>query len=110
MTSSTFDMARFICATPAACSVEAAATSCTSSAVFFTENKAGALFHTLEIFAEERINLTRIESVPDKPGDYAIFIDFEGSDKDERVARAVDRAREATRNFRMLGCYEERRI
>ncbi len=80
------------------------------SAVFFTENKAGALFHTLEIFAEERINLTRIESVPDKPGDYAIFIDFEGSDKDERVARAVDRAREATRNFRMLGCYEERRI
>ncbi len=80
------------------------------SAVFFTENKAGALFHTLEIFAEERINLTRIESVPDKPGDYAIFIDFEGSDRDEGVARAVDRAREATRDFRMLGCYEERRI
>lgn len=80
------------------------------SAVFFTENKAGALFHTLEIFAEEKINLTRIESVPDKPGDYAIFIDFEGSDRDENVARAVERARGATRDFRLLGCYEERRI
>src|SRR5450759_5255083 len=37
VTSSTFDMARFICATPVACSPEAAATSCTSSAVFLIE-------------------------------------------------------------------------
>jgi prephenate dehydratase/chorismate mutase/prephenate dehydratase len=80
------------------------------SAVFFTENKAGALFHTLEIFAEEKINLTRIESVPDKPGDYAIFIDFEGSVRDERILRAIEKARSATRDFRLLGCYEERRL
>jgi prephenate dehydratase/chorismate mutase len=80
------------------------------SAVFFTENKAGALFHTLQIFAEEGINLTRIESVPDKPGSYAIFIDFEGSDCDERVALAIERAKAATRDFRVLGCYQERRI
>jgi len=80
------------------------------SAVFFTEDKAGALFHTLEIFADEGINLTRIESVPNKPGDYAIFIDFDGSIRDERVARAIDRAKAATRDFRVLGCYQERRL
>ena len=80
------------------------------SAVFHTEDKAGALFRTLEIFAREGINLTRIESVPDKPGDYAIFIDFEGSERDPRVARAIAGATEATRAFRVLGCYFERRL
>jgi prephenate dehydratase/chorismate mutase len=78
------------------------------SAVFATEDKAGALFRTLEIFAREGINLTRIESVPNKPGDYAIFIDFEGSSTEPKVARAVDEASNATRDFRILGCYEER--
>jgi prephenate dehydratase len=80
------------------------------SAVFFTEDKAGALFKTLEIFAEAGINLTRIESVPDKPGDYAIFIDFDGSDREPRVAAAIASAREATRDFRLLGCYVERKV
>ena len=80
------------------------------SVVFSTENKAGSLFHTLEIFARAGINLTRIESVPNKPGDYAIFIDFEGSDRDEGVARAIAAARGATRDFRLLGCYAETRL
>ncbi len=80
------------------------------SAVFFTEDKAGALFRTLEIFAHAGINLTRIESVPNKPGDYAIFIDFEGSDRDRAVAQAIDKAKAATRDFRLLGCYNETRL
>jgi prephenate dehydratase/chorismate mutase/prephenate dehydratase len=80
------------------------------SAVFSAEDKAGALFSVLEVFAKEGINLTRIESVPDKPGDYAIFIDFEGSKEDERVARAIDEASKAARGFRLLGCYDERRM
>ena len=55
-----------------------------------SRNKAGALFRTLEIFAREGINLTRIESVPDTPGKYAIFIDFEGSLRDAKVAKAME--------------------
>ena len=80
------------------------------SAVFSTEDKAGALFKTLEIFARDDINLTRIESVPSKPGDYAIFLDFDGSEKDPRVANAIVEASAAARNFRVLGCYNERKI
>ena len=80
------------------------------SAVFSTEDKAGALFRTLEIFAREGINLTRIESVPNKPGDYAIFLDFDGSDQDERVARAIAEAGRVARDFRILGCYTERKL
>jgi prephenate dehydratase/chorismate mutase/prephenate dehydratase len=80
------------------------------SAVFSTEDKAGALFRTLEIFARAGINLTRIESVPNKPGDYAIFLDFDGSEKEERVSRAIAEAEGVARDFRLLGCYVERKI
>jgi len=80
------------------------------SAVFFTEDKAGALFRVLELFARAGINLTRIESVPNLPGDYAIFLDFEGSDRDEPVARAIKEAQAIARDFRLLGCYAERRL
>jgi len=78
--------------------------------VFFTNDKAGALFGVLEVFAKAGINLTRIESVPDEPGDYAIFIDFDGSDQDPRVAGAIEAARAQVRDFRMLGCYDERKL
>jgi prephenate dehydratase/chorismate mutase/prephenate dehydratase len=80
------------------------------SAVFSTNDKAGALFGILEIFAREGINLTRIESVPDKPGDYAIFIDFDGSDSDPAVAKAIEGAKAEARGFRILGCYAERKL
>jgi len=80
------------------------------SAVFSTEDKAGALFRTLEIFARAGINLTRIESVPYTPGDYAIFLDFDGSEKEERVSRAIAEAEGVARDFRLLGCYVERKI
>ncbi|PKL23723.1 MAG: bifunctional chorismate mutase/prephenate dehydratase [Spirochaetae bacterium HGW-Spirochaetae-3] len=80
------------------------------SAVFFTDDKAGALFGVLEVFAKAGINLTRIESVPDEPGDYAIFIDFDGSDRDARVAEAIEAARGLVRDFRLLGCYDERKL
>jgi prephenate dehydratase len=80
------------------------------SAVFSTEDKAGALFRTLEIFASAGINLTRIESVPNKPGDYAIFLDFDGSDEDPGVAGAIAGAGGVARDFRLLGCYSERKL
>ncbi len=80
------------------------------SIVFFTDDKAGALFTVLEIFAKAKINLTRIESVPNEPGDYAIFIDFDGSETDSHVSHALDSMRSLVKEFRLLGCYEERKI
>ena len=80
------------------------------SAVFFANDKAGSLFSVLQIFAKAEINLTRIESVPNEPGDYAILIDFDGSEKEPRVAAAIDAARALVADFRILGCYDERRL
>lgn len=80
------------------------------SAVFTAGDKAGSLFAVLEVFAEASINLTRIESVPDTPGKYAIFIDFEGSIRNEKIAAAVEKVAKLAEGFRVLGCYKETRV
>ena len=46
------------------------------SIVFSTLHKAGSLFSVLNLFAEAGINLTRIDSVPSEPGEFAFFLDF----------------------------------
>lgn len=80
------------------------------SVVFTPEHKAGSLFRVLETFAGEGINLTRIESIPAKPGQFSVFIDFDGSDREERVSRALETIRAFNGSIRLLGCYKEIRI
>jgi prephenate dehydratase len=80
------------------------------SIIFSTEHKAGTLFRVLEVFARKNINLTRIESIPHEPGNYVFFLDFIGSNKDERVVKALDEVKEITSNYKMMGCYKERKV
>lgn len=80
------------------------------SVVFSTAHKAGTLFNVLQVFAEKAINLTRIESIPNAPGDYAFFLDFEGSDQDRPVMEALKEVEKMTTRFRLMGCYTERRV
>ena len=80
------------------------------SIVFATEHKAGTLFSVLQAFASKDINLTRIESIPNEPGDYAFFLDFEGSNKNDRVTKALSEVNKITIRFRLMGCYKERRV
>jgi len=80
------------------------------SIVFVTEHKAGTLFNVLQVFAEKAINLTRIESIPNEPGDYAFFLDFEGSDRERPVREALTEVERITTQFRLMGCYTERRV
>ncbi|MEE4310345.1 MAG: prephenate dehydratase domain-containing protein [candidate division KSB1 bacterium] len=78
------------------------------SVLFSTEHKAGTLFRVLQIFAKAKINLTRIESIPNRQGSYAFFLDFIGSKKDENIDIALKEAEKITANFRLLGCYREK--
>jgi len=80
------------------------------SVIFSTEHKAGTLFSVLEVFAREDINLTRIESIPNEPGNYAFFLDFMGSNRDERVKKALGEVKEITSHFKLMGCYKERKV
>lgn len=78
------------------------------SILFATEHKAGTLFRVLDAFAKRDINLTRIESIPNNPGDYVFFLDFIGSRNDDKVMEVLDQVRDITTEFRLIGCYSER--
>jgi len=80
------------------------------SLVFSTEHKAGTLFKVLDVFARESINLTRIESIPAKPGDYVFILDFMGSTEEGHVLKALAEVGQITRAFRVLGCYTEKKV
>jgi len=80
------------------------------SIIFATEHKAGTLFRSLEAFASRHISLTRIESIPNEPGNYAFFLDFEGSSHSDAVVEALQDIKETTTWLRLIGCYNERSV
>jgi len=67
----------------------------------------GLLYNLLSVFAEQGINLTRIESRPSKRGigTYIFFIDFQTPDSCERTASVISALRERA-SIRELGCYD----
>jgi len=79
------------------------------SLVFSTQHRAGALFEVLQVFAENQINLTRIESRPVRrnPGAYAFLLDFLGKEEDPVIQQAMEKIRQMTPMFRILGFYPE---
>lgn len=78
-----------------------------TSLVFSTPHKKGALRAVLEIFDEECLNLTRIESRPfgSRMWEYAFFTDFEGHRSDAPVTRALERLRGVCGHVKVLGSY-----
>ncbi|HEY3382458.1 MAG TPA: prephenate dehydratase [Vicinamibacterales bacterium] len=78
------------------------------SLVFSAPHRAGALLDVLRVFAEEQLNLTRIESRPVRsdPGAFAFLLDFLGARDDEHVVRALGRIPELTLTWKVLGFYE----
>lgn len=79
------------------------------SLIFSTPHRAGTLFSVLEIFAEKGINLTRIESMPDRndPGNYVFFLDFQRDDIHNQIESILETVGEKTAMLKYLGCYTE---
>ena len=79
-----------------------------TSILFAARNEAGALARILGIFAEERVNLSKLESRP-RPGktwEYLFYADLDGDAGDARVANALQRARDVCAEFQLLGSYD----
>lgn len=78
-----------------------------TSLVFTTPHERGALRRVLEVFDEEGLNLTRIESRPlrGQLWQYAFFTDLEGHRDEPAVLRALARLRENGAMVRVLGSY-----
>ena len=70
-------------------------------------DRPGALYHTLNIMAEQGINLTKIESRPVKgeAGKYMFFIDIIGHIEDPVIDKTCARLRETCASFEWLGSY-----
>ncbi len=78
-----------------------------TSVIFSAAHEAGALCGILSLFAQEGINLTKIESRPSrqKPWDYLFYVDFEGHTEEDRVKRALEGLRERALAWKVLGSY-----
>jgi prephenate dehydratase len=77
------------------------------SLIFSTPHQSGKLLEALKIFADAAINLTRIASMPNRknPGNYNFFLDFEGSDQNPEIAKAIKAVQQLTADNLFLGCY-----
>jgi prephenate dehydratase/chorismate mutase len=78
-----------------------------TSVIFAVAHEAGQLYGVLRLFADAHINLTRISSMPlrSDPSNYSFFLDFEGSEKDSKVAEVLDKMQAMTISLKNLGSY-----
>lgn len=79
------------------------------SVVFSLEHKAGTLYKLLRHFAENNINMMKIESRPMEKGawKYFLYIDFEGNIESEKVTTALKLIEQSSAYFKLIGGYEK---
>ena len=77
------------------------------SIIISLEDEVGTLYSLLRNFAENNINLKKIESRPIKnsPWKYILYLDFEGSIFNEEVKSALKLIQENSKYFKVLGNY-----
>jgi chorismate mutase / prephenate dehydratase len=82
-----------------------------TSLVFAVPERAGALHGALSLFASGRINLTMIQSRPqrERPWAYTFFVDLQGYREEPRVKRALRALERQALFFKVLGSYPEAR-
>lgn len=88
---------------------DAAPTGDDKTSIGFTlkENVPGALHAVLGVIAAEHLQMTKIESRPNKSwlGDYVMLIDLEGHATDPAVARALEQVRQLCNTMKVFGSY-----
>jgi chorismate mutase/prephenate dehydratase len=78
-----------------------------TSLVVSTSNQPGALYKTLEPFANAGVDMLSIESRPSRLGlwEYVFFIDIEGHNEDEKIASVLEQLQEKLIMMKLLGSY-----
>ncbi|MFC2068763.1 prephenate dehydratase [Chloroflexota bacterium] len=79
-----------------------------TSMVIQTEHRPGSLFKSLKCFADEGINLSKIESRPiiGKTWNYYFYLDFEAAYNAPETKRALEALGQVTSIVKILGSYE----
>lgn len=78
-----------------------------TSIMFSVKDEVGALFNMLKPFAENKINLTKIESRPSKKKawEYIFYADMDGHIEEDKVKRALHDLEKGCLFFKILGSY-----
>jgi chorismate mutase / prephenate dehydratase len=78
-----------------------------TSLVMSTRNVSGAMHQMLAPLAKNHVSMTRLESRPSRTGlwEYVFFVDMEGHQSDENVARALEEMRALAAFLKVLGSY-----
>jgi len=76
--------------------------------VLTTDDRAGALMQALSAFATHRVNLSRLESRPNRGagGRYTFLVDFEGGPGSDDVARALSALTAQGVSYKVVGFYQ----
>jgi len=78
-----------------------------TSIMFSIRDEAGSLLKVLQLFARNKINLTKIQSRPlrDRPWEYLFYVDLEGHIQDSAVKNSVETLKKMCLLLRLLGSY-----
>ena len=78
-----------------------------TSIIFSTKNEAGALCSALQIFSNNNINLTYIDSRPSKKklGQYLFFVEVDGFDNEDKIHKAIEELNLITNFMKILGSF-----
>ena len=78
-----------------------------TSIIFSVKHEAGALYQIIKEFYKNKINLTKIESRPDKntPWQYNFYVDFVGHQDDSLIKYVLQKLRNHSTFLKILGSY-----
>ena len=78
-----------------------------ASIVFATGHAPGALFGALQVLAQHKINMLKLESrpIPGKPWEYMFYADLQIPDQPAKLAEALEHLRTQCPFYRHLGSY-----
>ena len=78
-----------------------------TSIIFSVKHEAGTLYQIIKEFATYKINLTKIESRPNKntAWEYNFYVDFEGSQDDSMIKEMLQKIKGNSSFLKILGTY-----
>ncbi len=76
-----------------------------TSLICAVENRPGTLHALLGVFADERVNLIRLESQPISTSEYIFYLDLDGHQDDHNVKKALQRLPQVAKTIINLGSY-----